>query len=317
MNIGELKQHIKNNKVPRFLIFTGEDTAVMDIYIKQIAKITGSEVRYIDNVSKCRVCIKNGQFLSKSLVFGIVEDVEFLKQSEEIWTDVIKAIMTSKNYVILRYYKADARLKFFKTYKDSIVEFQTLPEATLERHIQKQIELSSENCKKLIDICGHNYGRIMLEVDKLAIGQKILNLNADRTFARFMKDKIIYVPPADAIFTLVDSILMNHREESFKNYQDCVDIGESSMAILTVLYQNVRAVLQVQTSSSTQVADIADESGLTTWQVITAKKKAGVRSSGVLVVILKLVEKVIAGIKVGTISEKDSVPYTMIRIFNM
>ena len=37
----------------------------------------------------------------------------------------------------------------------------------LIKYIQREIDLSERNCKRLIDICDGNYGRILLEIDKI------------------------------------------------------------------------------------------------------------------------------------------------------
>ena len=59
------------------------------------------------------------------------------------------------------------RATFYKHYKDEIIDFEPLPDGILKKYIQKEIALSDKSCQKLIDICEHDYGRILLEIDKI------------------------------------------------------------------------------------------------------------------------------------------------------
>ena len=61
----------------------------------------------------------------------------------------------------------DKRTKFYKAYKDAIIEFERLSDTMLKKYIQKEIKLSERNTERLIDVCEHDYGRILLEIDKI------------------------------------------------------------------------------------------------------------------------------------------------------
>ena len=89
MEIGALKRDIKANNLKHFYIFTGAEVAVQDVYIKQIAKVTKTEIQRIDEVKdvyksqkslfakpKCFICrddndfIKTEKGLSNSMIEG-------------------------------------------------------------------------------------------------------------------------------------------------------------------------------------------------------------------------------------------------------
>ena len=50
MDVGTLKAKIKSNQLPPYLIFSGDEWKVQQIYIEQIAKATGKEINRIDDV---------------------------------------------------------------------------------------------------------------------------------------------------------------------------------------------------------------------------------------------------------------------------
>ena len=105
--------------------------------------------------------------------------------------------------------------------------------------MQKKIyNLTDKTCDKLIEACEGNYGRILLELDKVIDYWQVVNTDTVKTdentiIDRFLKDSTIYTPPKDAIFDLVDAILDRKAKLTFDLLEQCRAIGESSFAILT------------------------------------------------------------------------------------
>ena len=50
MDVSTLKAKIKSKQIPNYLIFTGPEWKVQQIYIQQIAKSTNSEIMRIDSI---------------------------------------------------------------------------------------------------------------------------------------------------------------------------------------------------------------------------------------------------------------------------
>lgn len=164
MEVSELKSLIKANNIPRFLIFTGEEYAVQDIYIKQIAKVTKLELKYIDSITDVWAGLGSKSFLNTSYCY-IVRDDKELMTNEKIQSELSNKLKS--DMLILRITNADKRLKFYKTYKSSFIEFNALKSDIMKRYIQKEINLSDKNCDKLIELCENNYGAVLLQVDKI------------------------------------------------------------------------------------------------------------------------------------------------------
>lgn len=317
MTIQEVKNQIKTNKVKNFYIFTGQESRVLDIYINKIAECRKLEVVRADSISEIY-----SKFLSKSLVtnnycYVLRDDKELLIQ-DKLWDSLAVENVQGNNIVILVLTGVDKRSKFYKRFKDNIVEFEHMPENVLIKYIKKELPLSDKNCKKLIDICESDYNRILLELDKINLYAdttyiEVRGEGADynRAFLDLVEHGVIYQPSKDAIFDFVDCVLKHKVNQSFELLENYRGVGESNIVLLSVLYNNVKQVLQVQ---SCQSKDIPKTTGLTAWQVKCAKEKCGYYTIGDLVYFLKLIRKFEKGIKTGEIDESISVDYVLVNM---
>lgn len=133
----------------------------------------------------------------------------------------------------------------------------------------------------------------------------------DEAFEILLKDGTIYEPPYDAIFDLVDAILDRKVNESFDLLQQAYDVGEATMVMLSVLYTNVKAVLQVQSYKGN---DLSKVTGLTGFQIKNAKSHVGKYSEQELIYIVRLVQKVESGIKTGKMEDEFAMQYILTHI---
>ena len=317
MTVQEVKTQIRNKSVKSFYIFTGSESKVIDIYTGKIAECRKLEVIRADSISEIY-----SKFLSKSLVtnnycYVLCDDKELLTQ-DKLWDSLAVENVQGNNIVILVLTGVDKRSKFYKRFKDGIVEFEHMPENVLIKYIKKELPLSDKNCSKLIEVCESDYNRILLELDKINlyanptyIGVRGEGVDYDRAFLDLVAQGVIYQPPKDAIFDFVNCVLRRKVKSSFELLQNCRGVGESNIVLLSVLYNNVKQVLQVQ---SCQSKDIVKTTGLTAWQVKCAKEKCGYYSIGDLVYFLKLIRKVEKGIKTGEIEESISVDYVLVNM---
>jgi len=315
MEQATLKQLIQKNEVPNFLAFTGEEWAAQKIYIDQIVKRYKLEKRYIDTVYEVLPKLGNKKFItSHNYLYLVRDDNKILTDFKCL--DKLQQLL-GNNILILLITKLDKRTKFASTYKDSIIEFNPLNPVDLKKYIKKEITLSDNNCDKLIEVCEGNYGRILLEIDKIKhydAGVSKTHEEAelwDLDFKSLLADGTIYTPPKDAIFDLVDAILDRKTKLTFDLLEQCKAINESSFAILTVLFNNAKAILQVQTCKNT---NITKSTGLTGWQIMNAKKHLNTYTNTELQNMLKLLSNVVHGVKIGTIEERYVLDYVLARI---
>lgn len=314
MEITSLHSQLKAKQLQSFYIFTGPEWLVQNKYIEQIQKLSGLEKKVVDSISDIYSKMKHPTKLTKNYLYVIRDDKEIIgneKVQEEINNGLI-----GNNILVLLLTSVDKRTKFYKAYKDTLVEFEALKPQILAKYIRKEIELSDRNIEKLMEVCEYDYGRCLLEIDK--IRRYISGPRPDRTcmdydtsFIQLLKDGTIYQPPKDAIFDFIGAILDHRVKTLFELYENCKAVGEATMVMITVLYDNAKAVLQVQSCES---KDVAKTTGLSAWQIRNAKEHCGVYRNSELLNIMELCRKCEKGIKTGEIDEQFAMDYILVNI---
>lgn len=311
MEVQELKKLIKENSIPNFLIFAGEEWMIQKLYIEQIAKVKNLQIKYADSISDIWTSLTSSSLFDTPTLYVLQDDKEVLT-NEKIYTQ----LDSIKNMLILTLTSVDKRLKMLKLYKSSIVEFNALNEAVLKRYIQKEIDLNDRNCNILMEICDYNYGHCLLEIDKIKQFMRARGTDdiydhnfTNSEFEKLLEDGVFYIPPRDTIWDFIKAVLQDKINKAYELYQDLKELQSPTLAILTNLYNNTRAVYQVQTCHS---KDIAKSTGLTSWQIRNAKECVGKNSDEDLEYLLRLIQKVESGIKKGTIEESIAVDYILV-----
>ena len=311
MEVQELKHLIKAGDIPNFLIFTGEDWLIQQIYIKQISKTMGLGVKYIDTVSEVVRSMSGRSLLRQNFLFCVRDDKEFMTE-EKLQRRVIDNL--GNNVLILQLTSVDKRLKLLKTYTDRLVEFPTLKPEVLKQYIQKEIYLSDRNTEILMEVCEYNYGRCLLEIDKIKRYLEDYNYgnsnetDANQVFSWLLKDGTIYQPPKEALWDFIKAVLQNKPKLAFDLWYDLKTVNAPTLSILSNLFNTTKQVLQVQTCKS---KDITKTTGLTGWQIRNAKECTGIFRAGDLVYLLRLIQRVESGIKSGKIEESVAVDYVL------
>lgn len=305
MELLQVRNEIRQKQIRPFYIFTGEEWQVRKIYIHKIAEIQDAEIVYIESLSEVYKSLSIRSLLEKNKVFVVMDDKELMKDDKQILS--LNKDLLNNNVVILIVSELDKRTKFYKTYKDIMVDFPLLEMPVLRKYVHKEINLSEKNTDILIEVCDRNYGRILLEIDKI----KRYADGKDESFKILLSEGVIYEPPYDAIFDCVVAILKRQTSLAFELLDECKRIGEPVLTLLSVLYTNTKQVLQVQSFDG---RDIEKSTGLTAWQIKKAREKCGHYSISELVYMLKLIHKVEIGIKSGKIDETIALDYVLCNV---
>ena len=312
MTVSALKASIISGDIPHILVFTGDEWKVQNIYMEQISKRLKTPIKRLNTVVDVLSKVNKSSLLKQSYIYVVSDDKEYTAE-EQLQKAVAKEI--GDNYLIIKYSTVDKRTKFFKTV--DAVEFEPLTDEMLVKYIKQQVaQISDKNCATLIDICEHDYGRILLEIDKIRKWQagyskdKQQETPFEGCFLRLLNDGEIYRPPKDAIFDFVDAVL-DKDLSAFDLLLQCIAVGEAVMVMLSVLYTNARALYQVQTCKS---ADMQKATGLTSWQINNARKHLNIYSDEDLLYVLSVIRKCEKGIKMGIIEEQFAMDYILIQI---
>ena len=207
MNIQELQKQIINKQLNNLYVFLGEEIAIQKIYINKIAEIKNLEIQYVEEYKQIHNSLNVNNLFDIKKLYVILDDLDILKQ-ENVWQD----IKPNGNIIIFKFNNLDKRNKFYKFFEQQIIEFNKLSDEVLTKYIRKEISnLSEQNCKKLIDICGNSYNQILLELDKLLhydlpfhkLGEDYF----DRTFITLEKQGAFHKEISDITFTFIEKVI--------------------------------------------------------------------------------------------------------------
>lgn len=304
MNLAELKKSIVEKQFDNVYIFTGDEIKIMNVYIKQIADVQQRTIIRKDSVAEIFKTLKISKLTNDSNTYVILDDFDFLKQ-ENHWEQLMTA--TDKHTIILIYSSLDKRGKFHKTYKDKICEFEKLNETMLAKYVQKEIELNTEQATNLAIMCENSYNRILMEVDKLKHLMQVYNITAQQAYDKMLKENLIFTTRTELTFNLVDAICKRDRVLAFDLLSYLDTTKESPIAILSLLYTNIKSMLLVRVCPPN--SKVSEVTGLTGWQIKLAHEKGYNYEPNELLVIMETIKYIDEAIKIGKIDPQYALDY--------
>ena len=314
MELVDLMKRIGNNDIPHFLIFFGEEQKIIDIYIQNIVQSVDGKKVVVDNVSQA---IKdNGKkSLDKSIkVYVATEDTAFLTK-EEAWENVRKSM--HKNYLILRYHSLDKRSAFVRKNQQNIVEFSHLSNDVLQQYIYRDLpDLSDENASKLISYCNNDYGRILLEVDKIKQYHEYIacftnGMSIDDCFDELDRQGLFHKEIGDITFELTNAVLGGYPEKAMQKLDEAKRKGEPVMTIAHILYSGFRNLLAYQGLGKNKQGAM-ERTGMTKGELWGCTKNVGGYNVEEVKRNMLFCQKVESGIKMGTIDEDIALEYLVL-----
>lgn len=323
MTLQTLQKQIINKNLDKVLLLFGEEVAVMDMYLTKIFAATESDVFNLDTVQEAYAkMIQRRMTTNKCRCFVVRDDKDFLKADKE-WAKVFLAAQNGSDYLIIIYSAMDKRSKFHKQHQDRLCEFEKLNLSILSTYIDKLLPGMSEKYRqKFAEVCERNYNRILLEADKVQHYANVVNniavvtsgiVDYAKCFDALLKQGVIYQPIGDITFQFTDAILTRRHQEVAEYLLKAKAVQESEILTLSVLYNGFKQILMVQGLGKDQ-SDPCKRTGLTPWQVKTAKEKQGHYSISELINALQVIQSVEMGIKTGTIDPDIAVEYVIVNI---
>lgn len=304
MNLAELKKSIVEKKFDNIYIFTGDEIKIMNIYINQIANVQQRTIIRKDSVAEIFKTLKISKLTNECNTYVILDDFDFLKH-ENHWQQLMTA--TDKHTIILIYSSLDKRGKFYKVYKDKICEFEKLNETMLAKYVQKEIALNTEQATNLATMCENSYNRILMEVDKLKHLMQVYNITAEQAYEKMLKENLIFTTRTELTFNLVDAICKRDKVLTFDLLKYLDTTKESPIAILSLLYTNIKSMLLVRVCPPN--SKVSDVTGLTGWQIKCAHEKGHNYEPNELLHIMTTIKYIDEAIKIGKIEPQYALDY--------
>jgi len=307
----ELKDQIIKNIIKPIYIFTGEEIAIMNIYINKIIEISKASVFRAESVSSVYTNLQLESFINSRMCYIIRDDKEYMQQ-EKIWMNINNGSIQKDNIIILVYNSLDKRSKFYKQHTDIMVDFEKLSPEILSKYIDKEIQLNNKKSVELANLCDCDYNRILFECDKIKNLAAYNGYSIDTAYDTAIKEKLITIAIKDIIFDFIDVVCRRQKEKSFKLLKDLEFNEENKLAIIGLLYSNFRNLLLVKGCGN--IPNITEVTGLTNWQIKMAKEKGNFYSISELVDILRIIREVEKNIKIGLIETNIAVDYILVNI---
>lgn len=311
MNFLDVQKDIVSKTPKNIYIFYGEEYTVLNMYIDKLKTL-------FDNVYSCdsHIIVKNKLFGKSLLQTGkdlyIIRDDKDFQNAESLWDMFDEKTKKRDIYIIFKYSSVDQRSKFAKRFSDVSVEFEKLQPDILKKHIKKSVDISDKACDYLISICHSDYGRILLEIDKIKNSAEFYKLSHDNAFKMCYNDKAFYEEPEDVVYDLIDSILTRNSKLVYDLLKESVRRGDNPIMILSLLHTNVKAVLQVKSFGNKK--NVSDATGLTPFQCKNALKYVNRYTLDELCTFIKFIKYVDNSIKNGTINSDMAIDYLLMNV---
>ena len=286
MNLMELKKDLSSKKLNKLYIFTGEEIAILNIYIKKLSKLFIGKAFEVDSLSSIVNKLKSNSLIQTEKSMYIIRDDKTILSAEKIWKSLKSGTFQNGNIIVLVYNNIDKRGKFYKEFIDNIVYFEHLSKDVLYKYITKECNLAKNNAFYLIDICLNDYNMILLELDKIKNLATGLNITYDEAFDMCIDNNAFYIPPDGEIFDLLNSILSGNVKETYKQLKLFERRGDSPIVVLSLLHSNLKSVLQVQCTQG--YPNIGQITGLNGFQIKNAQKYCNLYTEQELIRMIKI-----------------------------
>ena len=303
---------IADNDIPHYLVLYGQEQTVLNMYIKQIVSVTQSQAVYVDTVASV-IKQRGKKSLNKSIKCYIVSnDLSYLK-AENVWDKIKKDFKKSKDYLILRYHTLDKRDKFSHNNKENLTEFSHLSGEVLQQYIYKDLpDLSEKNALSLIDYCDHDYGRILMEIDKIKQYMSVrTDLTVDSCFNQLDKQGLFHKEIGDITFELTNAVLGGYTDQAIVKLDEAKLKNEPAMMIASILYNGFRNLLAYQGLGKNKQGAM-ERTGLTKGELYGCSKNMGGYSLLEVKRNMLFCQQVESGIKTGLIDEDIALDYLVL-----
>ena len=187
-----------------------------------------------------------------------------------------------------------------------------MSDEVFQNYILKLVpKLKNEYVFKLQDICRNDYGRLLLEINKILSLSNKLEISYNTAFKTLLEDDLFVTDIGDITFDLTNAVTYGDLKNSQKYLEQAKLKGEPVLRIVSILYQSFINILAYQGLGKNKL-NAADRIGLTEKQLWAVKKNAGGYNNKELLRNINICKEVEEGIKLGTLSEEIALDYLVL-----
>ena len=305
MNVPQFLKLIKNKNIPKIIILFGNEYAIINEYIDHICKGFGLEKYSIE--SACSVLTANRVMtLTKKNRLYVSKYEKQIQVSEKSW-GYEKNL--GDNYLVIVLTQLDKRGKFYKHFQENIVEFDTLDEDAIYHAVNKKVSLSKDLTYRLIRGCDKNYGRILLEIQKIKSYAEEMHCTEEESYKKLLDIGVIYEEPISKIQEFTKAVMVGDYK-CFNILEQLKRNEESAFVIIAWLYNNIRTQLIVETVNKLSTKEL----GINYYALKESLDRKGYYSTKELIHALQIIKKAEQGLKNGLYEESWVIDYILINI---
>lgn len=314
MELVNLMKAISENSIPHYLVLFGEEQAILNIYIQHITQ--NYKIVHCETVAYALSQVGKKSIDKSNKVYIVNEDNAYIK-ADENWKSVEQTFNKSRHILLIKYHSLDKRSKFYLSNKQNSVEFTHLSEDVLISYInQKLPDLSEKNSSKLVEYCNYDYGRILMEIDKIKQWQEHYTDSegtpkTDSAFKLLDKQGLFHKEIGDITFELTNAVLGGYTDTAIRKLDEAKRKGEPAMMIASILYNGFRNLLAYQGLGSNKQGAM-ERTGMSKGELYGCTKNVGGYSIAEVKRNMLKCQKVEYGIKMGTIDEEIALEYIVL-----
>lgn len=301
IKFSDLKKLLDSGQKQNFYIFTGDEREVMRQYIKRV----DPNAQTVKSFSELWKQLTSGGLFHTDKTLVLYNDKEI---TERDWGkgafQLVKAI--GSNTVILVCDKIDGRVGFFKQATNFIVDFNKFTEEQLIGYIQGRLDVDDDTAILLARSCDNEIARIDNEIHKLS--------HVDGAISYELVSELVTPPAEDRIFDMIDFVVKRQPKQAFELYQDLIELKESPIKIISLLYTKFKHLIQVQSMFNLSNVDLAAKTGLTFYQIQRTRELVGEFTIDELVNFLRATQQMETDMKTGMVDINAGMEHLLVEI---
>lgn len=305
MTVNQLKEKIIKNEYPNLLVFTGPETKLKTFYLSKMS----NNWNKIDDYKTLNFGVKS---IIAQTNYYLIDGDSFNNITQSELSNIKSKILQSTNKYVIIFYSEE---KLNKTLSDELgsyeVKFEHLNINKLLEHF-KHIELSDEELTELFEICGYDYIKIELEIQKILAYTKEKKLTPSIAYELLKKEEIIQIPIGDVLFNFTNPVIQGNITQVNYWLYKIKQTEEPILGIVKTLYDGFKNLYAVKATQKNK--DARSKIGLEQNRIYAISKNLNIYNEKELERNLRILEFIEQGIKTGQVSEKYALDYLTVNL---
>lgn len=311
MNLMELKKALKEDRIDTLYVFYGIEYAVLDVYITKLKEKFNGKCCSFDSVRELVKKISSFSLLGddSNTLYVVREDKDF--QTDDALWDILEQRLKAKNSsLILKYSTLDKRSKFYKRFGEIATEFDRMSDSVVIKHIKQELGVDSTDAKELAVICGYDYGRLLLEMNKVINYAQYHHISNTDAIRIGFNTGMFYKEVEGEIYDLINAFMSRDINRIKKSICEFKCRGDNPIAFVSILHNTAKAILQIKCIGRSN--KMSEVTGLTPYQIKNGYNYVNCFSTKELIRIIKYCKYCDNCVKSGSLDANMVVDYMIV-----